>query len=312
MAFRDQILCLKAETVSGTPETLAGSDAIQVGAFVPTVQDFNVLERTVIGPRPGPVKAAAMVEQKIGFEVPFEMAGSGTAGTAPGIDKLLLMAGFNSAIVATTSVTYSLAWPPAATTYTVASFIDGQRYLGAGCRASSLKLSAKAGGFFEGSATVMGIYQAPTDVANPTPTFPAQANPVPFNSAGLAAGTVTLGGVAVCVAEYEANVENTTVFRDYAGCTKQVEVTDRSVSGSITIAATALATYNPFTASTASTLGALIIPVNGGAGNIVTLNHPSIQFGAIEVVDLDGKRGYKIPWTQVASAANQEFNIVMT
>jgi hypothetical protein len=312
MAYRDQILLIKAETTSGTLETLAGSDAIQVGQFTPTAQDFTVLERTVIGPRPGPVKAAAMVERKVGFEVPFEFAGSGTAGTAGGVDKLLKMAGFNSAVVTSTSVTYSLAWPVAATTYSVGFFIDGQRYAGAGCRASSFKLSAKAGGFLEASATIMGIYQAPTDTSNPTPTFPAQANPVAFNSAGLASGTVTLGGVAVCVAEYEANVENTTVFRDFAGCTPEVEITDRSVSGSITISRTALATYNPFTAATSSTLGALVIPVNGGAGNIVTLNHPSIQFGAIESVDLDGKPGYKIPWTQVASAANQEFNIVMT
>jgi hypothetical protein len=312
MAFRDQIVCVKAEATSGTAETLAGSDAIQVGQFTPTVQDFTALERTVLGPRPGPVKAAAMVERKIGFEIPFEFAGSGTAGTAGGVDKLLKMAGFNSAIVTSTSVTYSLAWPAPATTYTVASFIDGQRYMGVGCRASSFKISAQAGGFLEASATIMGIYQAPSDTANLTPTFPAQANPVAFNSAGLAAGTVTLGGVAVCVAEYEVEVANTTQFYDYAGCTPEVAIQDRTVTGSITISATALATYNPFTAATASTLGALIIPVNGGAGNIVTLNHPSIQFGAIEVVDLDGKRGYKVPFTQVASAANQEFNIVMT
>lgn len=312
MAYRDQILCVKAEATSGTLETLAGSDAIQVGMFTPTVQDFSAVERVVIGARPGVVKAAAMAERKMSFEVPFEVAGSGTAGTAPGIDKILLMAGFNKAISAGVSVTYSQAWPPSATTHSVGFFLDGQRYAAAGCRASSFKISAKAGGFLEGSATVMGIYQAPTTEANPTPTFPTQADPVLFNSAGLASGAVTLAGVSVCVAEYEMSIETTTVFRDFAGCTREVEFTDRAVSGSITISRPALATLNVFDRAAASTLGVLTIPVNGGAGNITTLNHPSVQFGPIELTDLDGKPGVKIPWTQVAATSGNEVNIVFT
>ena len=312
MAFRDQILLIKAEATSGTLESLTGSDAIQVGQFTPTVQDFSAVERVVIGARPGVVKPAAMAERKMSFEVPFEVAGSGTVATAPGIDKILLMGGFNKAVAAGTSVTYSQAWPPAATTHTVGFFVDGQRYAASGCRASSIKISAKAGGFLEGSATILGIYSAPTTEANPTPTFPAQANPVVFNSAGLAAGTVMLAGIANCVAEYEVNVETTTVFRDFAGCTKEVEFTDRAVTGSITIVRPTIATLDVWSRAAASTLGVLTIPVNGGAGNITTLNHPAIQFGAIELVDLDGKPGCKIPFTQVAATAADEFNIVFT
>lgn len=312
MAHRDQILLIKAEATSGTLETMAGSDAIRCGMFAPTAQDFTAVERTILGVRPGPVKAALMAEQKVLYEVPFEVAGSGTAGTAPGIDKLLLMAGFNKAVVGGTSVTYSQAWPPSATTHSTAFYWDGQVHAAAGCRATSLKISAKASGILEGSASIMGIYQAVTTASNPTPTFPAQAAPVLFNSAGLAAGTVTLAGASVCVAEYEMTVENTTVFRDFAGCAKEVDQTDRKVSGSITIARPALATLDAFSRAAASTLGVLTIPVNGGAGNIVTFNHPSIQFGPIEATDLDGKPGLKIPWTQVADAANQEVNIVFT
>jgi len=312
MAYRDQILCIKAEGTSGTLESLTGSDAIQVGQFTPTVQDFGQAERTVLGARPGPVKPAAMVERKIGFEVPFEFAGSGTAGTPGGIDKLMLMAGFNKAVVGGTSVTYSLAWPVSDTTYSVGFFLDGQRYAGAGCRASALKISAKAGGFLEASATIMGLYRAPSTAANPSPTFPAQADPVTFNSAGVAAGSVTLGGVALCVAEYEVSIENTTVLYDHAGCTPNIAINDRKVSGSITFARPALATLDVFANAAASTLAALVVPVGTVAGNISTFNHPAIQLGPIELVDLDGKPGLKAPFTQVASAANLEFNIAQT
>jgi len=312
MAFRDQILCLKTETTSGTLESLTGSDAIQVGQFTPTVQDFSAVERTVIGSRPGVVKAAAMAERKIGFEVPFEFAGSGTAGVAGGIHHLMLMAGFNAATVANTSITYSQAWPPSATTYSVGMFVDGQRYAGAGCRASALSISAKAGEFLQASATIMGLYRAPTTEANPSPTFPAQAAPVLFNSAGVASGTVTLGGVSLCLAEYEISIENTTVLYDHAGCTPHIDFTDRQVTGSITFARPALATLDVFANAAASTLAALVMPVGTVAGNICTFNHPSIQLGAIELVDIDGKPGLKAPFTQVAAAANQEFNIVIT
>jgi hypothetical protein len=312
MAFRDQILCVKAEATSGTLETLAGADAIQVAQFTPTVQDFGVAERTVIGARPGVVKPAAMVERKIGFEVPFEFAGSGTAGTAGGIDKLMLMAGFNKAVVGGTSVTYSLAWPPSATTYSVGTFVDGQRYAGAGCRASQLAITAAANGFLEATATIMGLYRAPATAANPTPTFPAQADPVTFNSAGVAAGSVTLGGVALCVSEFELTVANTTVLRDHAGCTPRIEITDRAVTGSITFARPDLATLDVFANAAASTLAALVVPVGTVPGNISTFNLPAIQLGAIELVDLDGMAGLKAPFTQVAATANLELNIVQT
>ena len=312
MAFRDQIVCLKAEATSGTLETLTGAEAIQVGTFTPTVQDFGTAERVVIGARPGVVKPAAMVERKIGFEIPFEFAGSGTAGTVGGIDKLMLMAGFNKAVVAGTSVTYSLAWPPSATTYSVATFLDGQRYAGAGCRVSQLAIKAAANGFLEATATVMGLYRAPSTAANPSPTFPAQADPVTFNSAGVAAGTVTLGGVALCVSEYELTIANTTVLRDHAGCTPRIDITDRAVTGSVTFARPELATLDVFTNAASSTLAALVLPVGTVAGNITTFNHPSIQLGPIEVVDIDGMVGLKAPFTQVASAANLEVNIVQT
>lgn len=316
MATIDQLLCLKAEAISGTLEALSGSDCIRVGSFIPTVQDFTVVERPMLGARPGEPLPAVMTQRKSTFEVPFEVAGSGTRGTPSGIDKPLLMSGFNKATVAGTSITYSLAWPQPVTTYSAAYFLDGQRYAAAGCRGSKLSISAKAGGVLEGMLQIVGLYRAPTTEANPSPIFPTQRDPVAFNSQGVAAGTLTLttaaGTVALCVAEYEVTVENTTTLSDRAGCVPRFDFTGRKVTGSITFERPALATLDAFTIAANSTLGALVVPVGTVVGNITTFNHPVIQLGPIELVDLDGIPGCKASFTQRADAANQEFFIVQT
>ena len=97
-----------------------------------------------------------------------------------------------------------------------------------------------------------------------------------------------------------------------SGCTPYIAINDRKVTGAITFARPALATLDVFANAAASTLGALVLPVGTVAGNISTFNHPAIQLGPIELVDLDGKPGLKASFTQVASTANLEFNIAQT
>ena len=312
MAYRDQLLQIKAEAVSGTLETMVGADVVQVGQFTPTLQDFGAAERSMLSARPGTPVAAAMVNRLMSFEAPFEFSGSGTAGTAAGLDKHLLAASMNKAVVTSTSVTYGLAWPPPATTYSVGFFLDGVRYACAGARVESIKISAKAGEIVTATAAYKGLYRAPSTLANPTPTFPTQAPAVAFNSASAAPGSLTLAGVPICVEEFEINIENTLELFDHAGCAPHIDHTDRVVTGSITIARPAIATLDVLTNAANSTLGALVLPWGTTAGNTTTATLPQIQLAPVGLVDIRGKAGFKLDWAMVSAASNQELSIAFT
>jgi hypothetical protein len=312
MAFRDQILQIKAEGTSGTLESMTGADVVQVGQFTPTVQEFDSAERVMLTARPGTPVAAAMVLRRMSFEAPFEFSGSGTPGTASGLDKHLLAASFNKAVVGGTSVTYGLAWPPPATTYSVGFFLDGVRYACAGARVGSIKISAKAGEIVTATAAYMGLYRAPSTLANPTPTFPTQAPAVAFNSANTPAGGLTLATVALCVEEFELTIANTIRIYDHAGCAPHINHTDRTVTGSITIARPPIATLDVLTNAANSTLGALVLPWGTTAGNITTATLPQIQLAPVGLVDIRDKPGFKLDFTMISAASNQELSIVQT
>jgi hypothetical protein len=312
MAYRDQLLQIKAEATSGTLETMAGADVVQVGQFTPTIQDFGAAERSMLSARPGTPVPAVMVNRLMSFEAPFEFSGSGTAGTAAGLDKHLMAASLNKAVVGGTSVVYGLAWPPPATTYSVGFFLDGVRYACAGARVESITISAKAGEVVTATAAYKGLYRAPSTLANPTPTFPTQAPAVAFNSANTPAGGLTLAGVAICVEEFELTIANTTELYDHAGCTPHIDHTDRAVTGSITIARPPIATLDVLTNAASSTLGALVLPWGTTAGNITTLTLPQIQLAPVGLVDIRGKVGLKLDFTMISSASNQELSIAQT
>jgi hypothetical protein len=312
MAYRDQLLQIKAEATSGTLETMAGADVVQVGQFTPTIQDFGAAERSMLSARPGTPVPAVMVNRLMRFEAPFEFSGSGTPGTASGLDKHMLAGSMNKAVVGATSVTYGLAWPPPATTYSCGFFLDGVRYACAGSRVESIKISGTAGEVVTGSAAYVGLYRAPSTLANPTPTFPTQAPAVAFNSANTPAGGLTLAGVAICVEEFELTIANTTELYDHAGCTPHIDHTDRAVTGSITIARPPIATLDVLTNAASSTLGALVLPWGTTAGNITTLTLPQIQLAPVGLVDIRGKVGLKLDFTMISSASNQEISIAQT
>jgi len=312
MAYRDQLLFIKAETTSGTLESLVGSDAVRVGQFTPNIQEFGEAERSMLSARPGDPVASAMVQRTMSFEAPFEFSGSGTAGTAAGLDKHLLAAGMNKAVVNGVSVTYGLAWPQPATTYSVGFFLDGVRYACANARVASLKISARAGEVITASAMYRGLYRAPSTIANLTPTFPAQAPAVVLNSANTPTGGLTLAGVAICVEEFEINIESTLELYDHGGCAPSLDITDRKVSGSITFARPAIATLDVLTNAANSTLGALVLPWGTTAGNITTASLPQIQLKPVGLADIRGKVGFKCDYRMVSETSSQELSIAQT
>lgn len=283
MAFNDLIFTIKPEGLSGTLETLAGADAIRCGRFVPKVQDFTVVERTMLGARPGTPQASQMTEQKTSFTVPFEWAGSGTAGTASGIDKIALAAGLGKAVVTSTSITRAPVWPPPATTYSVGTSVDGVTYRGAGARVSKLTIEAKAGQPLMAMADFVALYRDPVTQANPAvANWPPQVDSVVFDSSSGTPGAATLtpaGGSAVplCFTEYTYTKENIITLIDDFGCHPYFAFTGYKITGTAKCARPAIGTLDLFGISKSSTLCAMALPIGTTAGNIMTFNHPRIQ-----------------------------------
>jgi hypothetical protein len=298
MAIRDQILLINAETTPGTYQTLVATDGILCGQFIPTIQEFEEAERQMISGLPGMAEPSVMVSKKASFEIPLEFAGSGTAGTAPGFDKILLACGMVKAVTAGERVTYTMGLTSStpATRYSLATGIDGQAYRMAGALGSQFQIKLEPNGFAACSATLQGLYVAPVDVANLTPVFAAQASPVTFNSAGVLPGTATVAGFAACINSFSLTLANTQTYRDNAGCGPEMLHANREVSGSITIARPALSGFDAFATAANSTTGAIELPLNGGAGNISTIKLPRVQFKSPKLVDVDGFSYLQMDW----------------
>ena len=98
-------------------------------------------------------------------------------------------------------------------------------------------------------------------------------------------------------------VEPELFFRDYAGCTKEVQITNHTVSGTITIVRPAdLATFNPYALCTSGTRQAITFTHGATAGARVIPTIPYAVFGAPSEVNLDGTYGLELPFVAKNSA----------
>ena len=307
---RRQILMVKKETSYGTSASAAGTDALLVLDPSLTPLDGEVLEREVIDSAFGRSRSRIIAMRKMGLEFGVEAAGSGTAGTAPKFDPLLLACGFNSTIVASTSVTYA----PISTTPDSCELYhnwDGNKHQGLGAR-GTFEMAFTAGQIPRFNFTMTGIYVPPTDVAFPTPTYTNQAAPVAFDSTNTA--TVTVASLSACVSEFSCSIGNTVEFFDNAGCTKQVRITDRMVEGSITIERPdALSTNDFYTLAIAGTTGGISFTHGTVAGNRVAVSLPTVNFGAPQPADIRGVAGLQIPFVALHTAgSSDELSIAFT
>jgi hypothetical protein len=300
---RRQILMVKKETNYGVSPTASGTDAILVLNPQLTPLDGDVLEREIIDSSFGRVRSRIIAMRRMGLQFDVEAVGSGTAGTPPKFDPLLLSCGFNATVVSSTSVTYA---PISSTPDSCELFHnwDGNKHQGLGAR-GTFDLSFEAGQIPRFSFTMTGIYQAPTDEAFPTPTYSNQAAPVAFDSTNTA--TVTVAGLSACVSAFSLSMGNQVEFFDHAGCTKQVRITDRMVEGTITIERPdLLATKDFFVQAIAGTTGGISFTHGTVAGNRLAVSLPTVNFGPPQVADIRGLAGLELPFVALHTAGTSD------
>jgi hypothetical protein len=238
------------------------------------------------------------------------LAGSGAAGTAPQYGRALKACGLSETVASGASVTYK---PVSASFSSVTIYynIDGVRHKVTGAR-GTFTLNANVGEIPSIDFSFTGIYNAPDDSALPTVTYANQATPLIFKNGNT--DTFSLLSYSGCLQSVTMDIGNSIVYRELIGCTKEVLITDRSASGSVTIEMVAIGTKDYFAAAlTDGTLGNLTFQHGTTAGNIVDFASTKIDIGDVSYGDQDGIAMLNIPYTAVPSTAgNDEFTLTYT
>jgi hypothetical protein len=305
---RKRVILIETESSYGTDPTPAATDVVLVTDLSITPQSSDVVNRDVVRPYLGSSEQL-LANTRVECTFSVELAGSGTAGTAPRYGSALKATGLSETVASGTSVTYA----PVSSSFssvTIHYNVDGVRHKVTGCR-GSFTISAEVGAIPTIDFTFTGIYNAPTDTALPTVTYGNQATPLIFKN-GNTTGFQLLS-YAGALQSLTMDLGVSTVYRELVGGTKEVIVTDRASNGSVTIEAPTIAQKDYFTAAlTDSSLGNLQFLHGTTAGNKVQLTSTKVDIGDVNYGEMDGVAMLEIPYTLVPSAAGNEFSLVYT
>jgi hypothetical protein len=305
---RKRLILAKAESVYGTDASPAGTDAVLVRNLDITPISADVVSRDLIRPYMGNSdQLIANSRVEISFEV--ELAGSGTAGTAPRYGAVLKACGLSETTVAATSVTYA---PVSASFSSVTIYFnaDGLLHKLTGCR-GTFTMSCQVGQIPVLQFQMTGVYNAPTDTAAPAVTYSNQAAPLVFRDGNTSA--FQLLSYAGCLMSVDFNMANEVAYRELIGCTKEVLITDRKPAGTATIEAPTIAAKDFFAASLATTTGNLTFLHGTTAGNRVTFTASQVDVANPTYSDTDGVLMLSVPYVALpTTAGNNELSLAFT
>ena len=310
LLLRKRLILIETESTYGTDPTPTGADAVLVRDLSITPQSSDVVSRDLIRPYLG-ASQQLLANTKVECTFSVELAGSGTAGTAPQYGKAIQACGLSETIAANTSVTYE---PESSgfNSITIHYNIDGVRHKVTGCR-GNLTLNATVGEIPSLDFSFTGIYNAPDDTALPSPTYSNQVDPLIFKNGNTS--SFALLSYAGALQSISMDLGTSLVYRELVGGTKEVLITDRAVSGSVSIEAVLMATKDFFAAAVDddAALGNLQFTHGSTAGNIVQFTSAKVDIGDVSYGDQDGIAMLEIPYTCVPdSAANAEFDLIYT
>jgi hypothetical protein len=305
---RKRLIQVKKEATYGTDSVPTGTDALLVRNLEITPIEADVVGRDLIRPYIGN-SPQLLANTRVSLTFQVELAGSGTAGTAPRFGAILQACGMSETIVATTSVTYA----PVSSAFSSATIYfnnDGIRHILTGCR-GTYALSAEVGQIPTLDFTMIGVYNAPTDTALPAVTYSAQASPLIFrqgNTSGFQ--FFSYAGLLQSVS-FEIGNEN--VYRELVGGTKEVLITNRAPSGTVMIEAVSLATKDFFNIAQTETTGNLTFLHGTTAGNRVTFTANQCDITNPTYGDQDGVQMLSVPFVAVpTTAGNDEMALAFT
>lgn len=305
---RKRLILVKTEATYGTDSSPAGTDALLVRNLDITPLSGDVVSRDLIRPYLGNFdQLISLTSVAINFEV--ELAGSGTAGTAPKFGAILKACAMSETVVSSTSVTYA----PVSSSFSSATIyfnVDGVLHKLTGCR-GSMTMSCAVGAIPTLAFNLTGVYNAPTDTAQPAVTYSAQATPLIFREGNTSSFSFfSYSGVLQSV---DFNLANDLVYRELVGGTKETLITDRKPAGTVMIEAPTIATKDFFTTALASSTGNLTFLHGTTAGNRVTFTASQVDVLNPTYQDQDSIMMLSVPYVALpTTAGNNEFSLAFT
>lgn len=292
---RNALILAKVETTAGTDAVPTGAaDAVLVSDLSITPLDATNIDRALVrGYFGASEQLVGTASVKCSFSV--ELAGSGTAATAPQWGDLLLGCACAEASLSTPS---RVEYTPVSTslkTLTIYYYDDGvlHKLLGA---MGSVKLSAKVGERPMLQFDFVGL-DGGISAATASPTLTAWKTPVTMTKANVtdialgctyATGALT-GGTIYPSTGLDIDFGNATRFTPLLS-SETVDITDRSLSGSLEFDLTAAQEVSFMATVKANTTQSLGMVIGTTTGNKIIIHAPAVQLYNPKKVDKDGRR----------------------
>lgn len=306
---RKAYILAKAEATYGTSSSPANTDAVLVKNLDLTPLAGDVVSRDLFRPYLGiSEQLIARTYAELKFDV--ELAGSGTAGTAPRYGAVLKACGLSETVVASTSVTYA----PVSSSFSSVSIVyncDGLNHVLTGCR-GSFSIKAEVGQVPTISFSMVGIFNNPTDVSPVAATYTNQATPLVFRQGNTSAFSIF--GYSGLLQSFDFDFANSTVYRQLVGSsTGEVLITDRKPAGSVMIEAPTIAAKDFFTIALGSTTGSTTFLHGTTAGNKVAFTAAQSDITSPAYAESDGVKMLNLPFVATpTTAGNDEVSLAFT
>jgi hypothetical protein len=309
---RKKFLIAKIESTYGTdPSPVGGSDAIQVTNLeVTPIESDNVQAAAYQGFIGNSTRGTLVANKRVSVTFDVELAGSGTAGTAPAFGPLLKSCGLSETVVSSTSVTYA-GVSSSFSSATIYCFYDGTRHKITGAR-GTVSFNFTAGQFAVASFNFIGIYNAPDDTAlSGSFTVANQAAAIEVNDTNMT--TATFHGVTSArIESFDLALNNELIYKETAS-NKEVIITNRAPGGTAVIEAPAVGTIDYFAKAVAAATGSTSLVLGATGGNIVTLNAPQTDITGCSYGDTNGVISLSMPYLALpTTAGNNEMSLVFT
>ncbi len=298
-SWRKLALLAKIQPATADAAPTGAANAIQALDVTLTPLAGEEVQRGYIQPYLGH-QGSVLVGDYVELAFSVELAGSGTAGTAPALGPLLRGCGMAEVVTAGVSVAYN----PISAAYemlTIHCIVDGVRHVLLGARGTwTMTLTPKQ--IPKIALTFRGLFAPLSDIANPAVTLTAWQRALPVNKATT---PVTFFGLTSPLESLSIDLGNTVTVRNlinYEG----VEITDRQATGSAVVEAVSVAAKDWIALARAGTAGALAVQHGSTAGNIVELAAPVLQLGRPTLGQTDNIVNNTLPLMVRPAAGNDE------
>ena len=304
--WETKVLLIKSEVVTGTdPIPTVADNAILAYNAALTLDADEKTRSPDKGFFSAPEKT--FTNKRFGLTFEVEVAGSGTAGTAPKISPILLMAGMSETIVALTSVEYK---PVTGSTETATFYlnIDGTLYKSSSCKAS-IKIDEAIDDYGKMTVTVVGFYLSPVDSPLLPGDFSGFIPPVDNTEKNT---VMNINGINVDGVTFSYDQGNSNALKQSTE-TKVINNDDRQGTADVSVWINEQSYFNPYPLFENHTKVPVFFEAGIVAGNIVRITLPNAQLSAPQVANLNGVAGYNISLTPHSTAAgDDEFSILLT